>query len=211
MSCPSIRGGCAPPGPKTAGCAPRDRYTFFPGTQVVPGNATVNVINRPHSITVEVDIPDSGAEGVLLSYGGNEGGYSFYVQGGKLHYVQNVVSSTLLHVQSEASVSTGRHSLRFEFEPTGAADISAGKGVPGRADLFIDGELAGSAEFERTVPLTFGLGGGIVCGADPGSPVTDAYRPPFAFTGTIFQATIEVSGERIVDGETEMRLILARQ
>lgn len=69
----------------------------------------------------------------------------------------------------------------------------------------------GSAEFERTVPLTFGLGGGIVCGADPGSPVTDAYRPPFAFTGTIFQATIDVSGERIVNGEAEMRLIRARQ
>ena len=51
----------------------RQRYTFYPGTQMVPGTATVNVINRAHSITAEVDIPPEGAEGVLLAYGGNEG------------------------------------------------------------------------------------------------------------------------------------------
>ncbi len=52
----------------------RNYYVFFPGTQMVPGNATVNVINRAHSITAEVEIPAEGAKGVLLSYGGNEGG-----------------------------------------------------------------------------------------------------------------------------------------
>ena len=79
--------------PRPQAAPPRERYTFFPGTQAVPGNATVNVINRAHSITAEVDIPETGAEGVLLSFGGNEGGYSFYVQDGKLHYAQNVVSA----------------------------------------------------------------------------------------------------------------------
>jgi len=197
--------------PRPEAAPPRDRYTFFPGTQAVPGNATVNTINRPHSITAEVDVPEGGAEGVLLSYGGNEGGYSFYVHGGKLHYAQNVVSAALLHVESTEPVPTGKHSLRFEFEPTGKPDIKAGKGVPGRGQLYIDGRLVGQAEFAATVPITYGLGGGIVCGADPGSPVTPAYKPPFHFTGTLYEVTVDVSGELIRDEEAEMRLVLARQ
>jgi arylsulfatase len=197
--------------PRPQAAPQRNRYSFYPGTQVVPGNATVNVINRAHSITAEVDIPEGGTEGVLLSYGGNEGGYVFYVQNHKLHYTQNVVSARLLHVESVDRVPPGHHSLRFEFEPTGNPDIKAGKGVPGRGQLYFDGQLVGQAEFDATVPVTYGLGGGIACGADPGSPVTSAYKPPFHFTGTIYQVTIDVSGELIQDEEAEMSIIMAHQ
>jgi arylsulfatase len=47
------------------------------------------------------------------------------------------------------------------------------------------------------VPLR--LGGGIACGADSGSPVWDKYKPPFKFTGTLYGATVDVSGELIKD------------
>jgi arylsulfatase A-like enzyme len=197
--------------PRPQASLPREQYTFYPGTQAVPGNATVNVINRAHSITAEVDVPESGAEGVLLSFGGNEGGYTFYLQGGKLHYDQNVVSAALLHVESTEPVPSGRHTLRFEFEPTGKPDIKAGKGMPGHGQLYFDGRLVGQTEFAATVPITYGLGGGIVCGADTGSPVTPAYNPPFRFTGTLFQATIDVSGELIRDEEADMRMLMAHQ
>jgi hypothetical protein len=139
------------------------------------------------------------------------GATSFYVQKGHLPYTQNVVSAALLQVSSVEPVPAGHHSLRFEFEPTGAADIKAGKGVPGRGQLYVDGRLVGQAEFTATVLITYGLGGGLVCGADPGSPVTSAYTSLFAFTGTLQQVTVDVSGELIVDGEAEMRQILSRQ
>jgi arylsulfatase A-like enzyme len=197
--------------PRPQAAPSRDRYIFYPGTQTVPGNATVNVINRAHSITAKVDVPEGGAEGVLLSFGGNEGGYSFYVLDSKLHYAQNVVSVVLLHVESTESVPAGHHSLRFEFEPIGKPDIKAGKGVPGRGQLYFDDRLIGQAEFAATVPITYGLGGGIVCGADPGSPVTPAYKPPFHFTGTLYEVVIDVSGELIRDEEAEMRMVMAHQ
>lgn len=173
----------------------RGRYTFYPGTQMVPGTSTVNVINRAHSITAEVEIPPEGAEGVLLAFGGSEGGYSFYLQNGHLHYAQNVVSAALLEVHSDGPVPPGRHSLRFVFEPTGAADARAGRGRPGRGQLFVDGERVGQASFAATVPITYGLGGGVVCGADSGSAVTPAYAPPFTFSGRLEAVTIEVNGE----------------
>jgi arylsulfatase len=197
--------------PRPQAAPPRERYIFYPGTQVVPGNATVNVINRPHAITAEVEIPEAGAAGVLLAYGGNEGGYVLYVQDNKLHYAQNVVSVDLLHVESVEPVPVGRHSLRFEFEPTGKPAIKQGKGVPGRAQLYIDKRLVGQAEFAATVPITYGLGGGITCGTDTGSSVTPAYKPPFTFTGKIYQVTVDVSGELLQDDEAVMRAIMARQ
>ena len=80
----------------------RTCYIFYPGTQVVPVNATANVLNRPHSITADVEIPKGGAEGVLLSQGGDEGGYSFYVQDGKLRYVYNYVGRNSITSSHEA-------------------------------------------------------------------------------------------------------------
>ena len=189
----------------------RTSYTFYPGTQSVPFNAGPRLLNRSHSITADVDIPAGGAEGALISYGGTDGGYSFYIKDGKLQYVQNYVAREYLHVEAAETVPTGHHSLRFEFEATGAPDISKGKGAPGRGQLYIDGRLVGQAEFPVTTPLSLGLTGGISVGADPGAPVAPFYETPFEFTGTIYTVTIDVSGDLIEDDEATMRMIMARQ
>jgi len=189
----------------------RTSYTFYPGTQSVPFNAGPRLLNRSHSITADVDIPAGGAEGALISYGGTDGGYSFYIKDGKLQYVQNYVAKQYLHVEAAEIVPAGRHSLRFEFEATGAPDISKGKGAPGRGQLYLDGRLVGQAEFPVTTPLSLGLTGGISVGADPGAPVAPFYETPFEFTGTIYTVTIDVSGDLIEDDEATMRMIMARQ
>ena len=41
--------------------------------------------------------------------------------------------------------------------------------------------------------------------------LTDEYEPPFAFTGTIEKVVYDISGERVVDHEAEIRIALARQ
>jgi arylsulfatase A-like enzyme len=189
----------------------RTRYTYYPGTQMVPINACPNVLNRPHSITADVEISKGGAEGALLSAGDVQGGYAFYVQGGKLHYVYNYVGSQFFHAESIVPVAEGRHELRFEFEVTGEPDIKHGKGAPGSGRLYVDGELVGQVDIPVTMPLSLGLGGGIMCGADTGSPVWDKYEPPFRFTGMLHSATVDVSGELIKEDEETLKIIMARQ
>jgi arylsulfatase A-like enzyme len=189
----------------------RTSFTLYPHTQGVPTNAVPTILNRPHSITADVDIPEGGVEGVLLAQGGNDGGYSFYVQDGKLRYAYNYVGRNLYYVESETVVPAGQHELRFEFEVTGPPDIPHGKGAPGRGQLYIDGKLVGQGDIPLTNPLTIGLLSVFTCGADTGSPVTPKYKPPFAFAGTIHGVTIDVSGEHIKDEEAELRRILARQ
>ncbi len=191
--------------------AGRTSYTFYPNTQSVPFNAGPRLLNRTHSITADVEIPEGGVKGALVSYGGNDGGYALYVQEGKLQYVQNYVARDYLHVSATEPLPKGRHSLRFEFEVTGPADIASGKGAPGHAQLYVDGKLVGQSDFPHTTPLSLGLTGGITVGADPGAPVAPFYTPPFEFTGTIHNVTFDVSGDVIKDDEAEMRMIMARQ
>ena len=199
----------ADPRPQIA--AARTRYTYYPGTQMVPGNAGPNMMNRPFSITADVDIPKGGAEGVLLCTGDGQGGFSFYMQNGNLHYVYSFVGSQFFHIESNVKVPTGRHQLRYEFEVTGKPDYKSGKGAPGRAKLYIDDKPVGEGDIPLTMVVLIGLAAGTVCGASSGSPVWDKYRPPFKFTGTLYSATVDVSGEVIKNHEAEMRVHLARQ
>ena len=110
---------------------------------------------------------------------------------------------------SSPEVPAGRHQLRFEFEPTGKPDIAQGKGTPGRAQLYVNGQLVAQADFPVTTPIAFNPGA-LVCGANPGSPITPDYQPPFRFTGTLHTATIDLSGDLITDTESEMRVAMAR-
>ena len=189
----------------------RTSYTFYANTQMVPPNAGPQLLNRPHSVTADVEIPKGGAEGTLLSAGDVQGGFSFYLQGGKLHYVYNYVGSNFTHVESNVAIPEGRHKLRFKFEVKGPSDIKNGKGAPGVAQLYIDDKLVGQGDVPLTMPLAIGLAGGIVCGADTGSPVWDKYQPPFRFTGALHSATVDVSGDLIKDDEHALKMALARQ
>ncbi|MGW6843860.1 arylsulfatase [Streptomyces sp. NPDC054958] len=188
----------------------RTSYTFRSGTQTMPAAVAPRVLNRPHSVTADVEIPPGGAQGVLLCQGTNAGGWSLYIKDDHLHYTHNYVQRALHHVTSGETVPEGRHALRFEFEPTGAPDIAHGKGTPGRAQLYIDGRLVGETEMPVTTPITFNPGG-MACGANPGSAVTPDYQAPFPFTGTLHSVTVDLSGDLIVDAESEMRMHMARQ
>jgi arylsulfatase len=188
----------------------RSSYTFYPGTQEVPTNASAQIINRPHSITADVDF-EKGDEGVLISQGGIDGGYAFYVKDGRLHYIYNYVARKFFHAESVKEIPEGAKQLRFEFEVTGKPDVLKGKGSPGHGQLYIDGELVGQVEMDVTNPIMLGLASGAAVGADPGSPVTDSYQAPFEYTGKLYRVTIDVSGELITDTEAEMRAIMARQ
>ncbi|WP_234315428.1 arylsulfatase [Streptomyces globisporus] len=188
----------------------RTSYTFRSGTQAVPAAVAPRVLNRPHSVTADIEIPPGGAQGVLLCQGTNAGGWSLYVKDGHLHYAHNYVQRALHHVTSSETVPEGRHALRFEFEPTGTPEIAQGKGAPGRAQLYIDGRLVGETEMPVTTPITFNPGG-MACGANPGSAVTPDYQAPFRFTGTLHSVIVDLSGDLIVDAESEMRMHMARQ
>ena len=52
-------------------------------------NAFINLKNRPHSITAEVNLRDANTEGVIIAQAGAFGGWTLYMKGGKPHYEYN--------------------------------------------------------------------------------------------------------------------------
>jgi arylsulfatase len=189
----------------------RQRYIYYPGTQMVPTNAAPRVLNRPHSVSVEVDVPEGGAEGVLFSMGGNDGGFALYVQNGQLTYGYNYVAEQFFRIRSGSSIPAGHHILSAEFTPTGPADLANGRGTPAKLVLLLDGQPVGEGELPVTIPLSLGLAAGVAVGADPGSPAMPDYPPPFPYAGRIRRALVDVSGAPVEDLREQMRQILARQ
>ena len=190
---------------------PRTRFVYYPGGSVVPAFAAPPVYNRAHSIEADVDIPAGGAEGVLVAQGGDAGGYAFYLKDGQLCFVYNYVGLDRFEVRAERRPDRGppRAALRVR------ADRRAGhrqrQGRPGtRAALHRRRARRRNTEFPHTTPLLFELEG-LSCGYDFGAPAAEDYEPPFPFTGTIRQVTVDLAGELIADDEAEMRLLMARQ
>ena len=105
--------------------------------------------------------------------------------------------------------------VRFAGITAGAEvlDVACGKGVAANVKLFVDGTAVGSGDLPVTIPISIGLAAGFSVGADAGSPVMEDtdYKTPFAFTGTIKKAMVDVSGEIIEDQAAKMRMYLARQ
>lgn len=199
----------ADPRPQIA--AERSRFTYYPGTQSIPNNAAVNIINRPHTITANLTVPEGGANGVIVAQGGNDGGFAVYVKDTKLKWAHNYVAQEIFHVESTTELPSGDVVVEVQFEVTGPPDIKAGKGTPGRVRLAINGVDAGEGEVPYTVPLTFSLGGGITVGRDEGSSVSPDYGTGNAFTGTVRQVIFDVSGEQTHDPEAHMRAVMAHQ
>ena len=189
----------------------RKQYIYYAGTQSVPSNAAPRLVNVPHSVSVHANVPKGGADGVLFSMGGVDGGFVFYVKDGKLSYGYNYVADQPFKVQSDEIIPEGDHIFSFEFKPTGAADISKGKGVPANITLFVDGGPVGRGDLPVTIPLSLGLAAGVCVGADAGSPVMTDYKAPFSFTGTVKKALVDVTGDVVEDKAAKMRMYLARQ
>ena len=205
------RGSCALCDERPQIAVDRTSYTLLPGHAAGAGQRRPNVLNRPHSITADVEIPKDGAEGVLFSAGGVEGGYSFYVQDGKLHYVYNYVGKeiTIVRSKDERACGAPRAALRVRGDRQARHPGRQRGARPGPA---LHRRQAGRPGRDaRHDPAVARAGRRHVCGADSGSPVTSEYKPPFPFTGTLYRVTVDVSGELIEDDELAMRKIMVRQ
>ncbi len=188
----------------------RSQYVFYPDLSVVPIGSTPAIFNRPHSITAEVEIPEGGAEGVLIAQGGVAGGFVLFVKDKKLTYIHNYLGLEEYRVTSTKEVPEGLVTLRYEFEPTSPPEPLKGRGAAGRGQLYFNGELVGNADFPTTVPILFGIEG-LSAGYDFGEAVSHEYRAPFTFTGDLKHVTVDLSGDLIKDDEAALRQLMSVQ
>jgi hypothetical protein len=166
------------PNPKTG------RFTFYPGAEKAMEPDIPDTHNSSYNITAKVDVPQTGAEGVLFSIGGRFAGLSLYVQNSHLVYDYNFLGLKHYTITSKDNVPTGPSTLGFAFNKTGAF-----KGV---GTLFINGKPEGQISITRTVPTRYSYDEGLEIGKDPQTPVTENYTSPFKFSGTLEKVVMDV-------------------
>jgi arylsulfatase len=155
--------------------------TTYPGAVRLAETAAPNTKNRSHRIGIAIT---KGGDGVLLAEGGQSAGFVLYVKDGKPVYHYNFFEIERTSVESKVALPEGGSTVSFEFRYDGG-----GGGKGGEAVLFIDNKEVGKARIERTVIGRFGIDTfGVGC--DTGSPVCNAYKPPFTFTGEIEKVDI---------------------
>ncbi|MFN8624747.1 MAG: arylsulfatase [Candidatus Binatia bacterium] len=146
-----------------------------------------DVKNRSFVVTAEVDVPATGAEGVLVAEGGTQAGWSLYVNhDGKPVYTYSSFGVARPTVVGKDTLPVGKATVRLDWVYDGGG---LGKGAT--AKLSVNGKPEGEVRIDRTVPILFGIDETFDVGTDTGTPVGD-YPVNFAFTGQLRQVRVEL-------------------
>ena len=180
----------------------RQRYVYRPGMPWIEPLSSPDITDRSYTITAEVELPDGGADGVILSAGAWFGGHVLYVKDGRLHYEYVYTLGDRRTMTSSEPLPSGPCTLRYVFSRTGPRQ--------GVGRLYVDEREVGSLELPRTWPLV-GLTSGLRCGRDGGTPVSEAYQAPFPFSGRLERVVVELGEGGGPDPKTVERAALAAE
>lgn len=170
----------------------RTSFRYMAGTTRIPEGSAPPIYQRSHTITARVMIPQSGAEGVILAEGGSSGGYTLFVQDGKVHYEYNFFGKTNYQVRSADALPAGEVEIVLDYEQKPFKRFVETTGGP--ATLRVNGKVVGSGMVENAVIGRFSATETLDIGMDLGATVSAAYREqaPFEFTGTIKDVSIQL-------------------
>src|SRR4029453_12364701 len=88
---------------------------LFSGMRRLGENTAINIKNKSHSVSADLEIPSSGAKGVIAAHGGHMGGWSLYAHEEKLKYHYNFLGLLRFEVDAGGALPKGTHQVRMEF------------------------------------------------------------------------------------------------
>ncbi len=191
--------------------AGRSTQRFVPGMTHLTENTVLNIKNRSHVVTTQIQVPEGGVDGVLIAQGGRFAGWAVYVVDNRPVYCHNWFDSEHYYVRSEVALPTGDVTVQYQFEFDGGQPGAGGAGT-----LLVNGEVVAEGRIDKTVPFVFSADETMDIGSDTASPVTDDYPdgPANHFSGKIDWIEISVDEDevsRLEDPEATYHRIMARQ
>ena len=191
--------------------AGRTEFTWSGEITGTPNGDAPSILDSSFNFKAEVDIPQGGAEGTIVTQGGRFAGYGFYVLKGKPVFLYNFFDLQRMRWEGPDVLSPGRHTLEFDFryDGLGAGTLAfnnvSGIGRGGTGVLKVDGKEVARQTIERTIPLIMQWDENFDIGADTGTPVADDYQVPFRFTGKLDKLTLKIDRPKLTP-EDERRL-----
>ncbi|MGC1177549.1 MAG: arylsulfatase [Methyloceanibacter sp.] len=178
----------------------RTEFTYYPGMVRIPEGSAPDFKNKSYRTTADVEIPESGAEGVLMTQGGRFNGLGLYLLQGKPVFHYNLVGVDRTTIAAKDALSPGKHTIIVDFKYDGG-----GIGKGGVASLTVDGKDVASGKLARTIPFRVSADETLDIGEDTGTPVSEDYRVPFKFTGTLDKVVVDL-GEAELSSQDQKEL-----
>ena len=185
---------------------------FFGGMGRLTENVVINIKNKSHSVSAQLQVPEGGATGVIVSQGGAFAGWSLYVKKGKPKYCYNLFGVQRFYIEGDTEIPSGTHQVRMEFNYDGG-----GLGKSGTVSLYVDGTKTGEGRVEATVPMVFSGDETCDIGSDTASAVSDDYTPEEShFNGTVEWVQIDIDEaaedlDHLITLEERLHIAMARQ
>lgn len=166
--------------------AGRTRFVYYQGAVRINEASAPNIKNRSYAITVKLNVPEAGGEGVLVAQGGAASGWSLYVSRDGFPVYTYVFAGRRTTMTGASRLPTGAVELRFEFDYDGN-----GRGKGGIGRMLVNGQSAGEIRLERTVPNLFSISESFDVGTDTMSPV-GSYPRDYRFTSKIDTVVVDL-------------------
>jgi arylsulfatase len=186
--------------PRPSLTAGRTEFTYSGTLTGVPASVAPSILNKGYTITAEVEIPDGGAEGMIVTQGGRFGGYGLFlskgefgVNRGKVVFLYNLLDLKRT-IWEGPELTTGKHTIVVNFKPD-----EPGLGKGGTGILSVDGKEVARNTLEHTTPITFPEDETFDVGEDTRTGVALVeyrYDTPFRFTGKIDKLTFKLEPEQ---------------
>jgi arylsulfatase len=196
--------------PKPSITAGRDIFTWTGPLTGTPNGDAPSILNTSYNFRAEIEVPQGGAEGMLITQGGRFGGYGFYLLKSKPKFVWNLVGLKQVQWEGPDALAPGKHTLEFDFkyEGMGAATMAfgsyAGIGQGGTGVLKVDGKDVATQKMEHTIPFILQFDESLDVGSDTLTGVNDAdYQPPFKLTGNIIKITLTIDRPKLTPDDIQ--------
>jgi arylsulfatase len=187
-----------------------NQQVLFGGMTRLSENSVLNLKNKSHAVTAEVEVPEGGGQGVMIAQGGAFAGWSFYLHQGKPKYCHNLAGLMHFYVEADQAVPAGTHQVRMEFAYDGG-----GLAKGGTVSLFIDGTPAGEGRVDATVPMIYSGDETCDLGSDVGTPVSEDYDEQSSrFNGKVNWVKLETGDDNhdhLIGPEELMRVATSIQ
>ncbi|KAA5542709.1 sulfatase-like hydrolase/transferase [Roseiconus nitratireducens] len=168
----------------------RTSFSYAPGTTRIPEGSAPPIYQRSHTITASLKVSDDGSDGVILAEGGSSGGFTLYVENGKLVYEYNFFGKERNRVVSDTKLPSGEVEVAMDYQQKPVTKDNPAIG--GTVSLTVNGKRVASGNVPHVVPKRFSATETLDIGSDLGSTVSEAYVAPHGFSGTITNVDIEL-------------------
>ncbi len=190
--------------PKPNITAGRTEFVYTKPMTGLPQGDSPLLLNCSYNVTADIEVPEVGAEGMLVTSGGRFGGWGFYLLKGKPVFLWNLLDLERPRWEGPDALAPGRHTVEFDFKYDGigagtlAFNNLSGVGRGGTGVLKVDGKEVATRKMEKTLPIILQWDESMDFGSDTGTPVDDQdYQCPFPFTGKFNKITITVDRPKL--------------